>query len=148
MIRHTLAKPTFKKPCAFFLASSLVTTSIRSTFIVYYSSRNNLALIGTTDPELDNIVLDLDEAMKKANVPDDKIYANTRYFFSNMTLVRFSSQPSQAFREQVLTLSESIQFEPYLVDSVTLLSCNAVFKKQREIGTWQLQPSKMYNHHS
>ncbi len=109
---------------------------------------NNLALIGTTDPELDNIVLDLDEAMKKANVPDDKIYANTRYFFSNMTLVRFSSQPSQAFREQVLKLSESIQFEPYLVDSVTLLSCNAVFKKQREIGTWQLQPSKMYNHHS
>jgi len=99
---------------------------------------NNLALIGTTDLELDNIVSDLDKKLKKAGIPDDKVYANSRYFFSNMTLARFNSQPSQEFKAKISEISESLVIEPYLVDSVTLVTCNAIFKKRREIGTWNL----------
>ena len=99
---------------------------------------NNIALIGTTDPELDNIVLDLDERLRKSGIPDDKVYANSRYFFSNMTLARFNSQPSQEFKKKVLDLSQSLKFEPYQVDSVSLVTCNAVFKKRHEIETWKL----------
>lgn len=100
---------------------------------------NNLALIGTTDPELDNIILDLDRALDKAGVSDDKKYSNSRYFFSNMTLARFNTVPTDNFLRQVKELSQSIPFEPYIVDSVTLLICNAVFMKKNIIKTWVLK---------
>lgn len=100
---------------------------------------NNLVLIGTTDPELDNIVLDLDDALSKAGVSDDKVYANSKYFFSNMTLARFNTPPSEEFKQKIQELSDSMEFEPYSVDSVTLLKCNAVFKNRQIEGTWKLK---------
>jgi len=94
---------------------------------------NNLALIGTTDSELDSMILDLDNALNKAGIPDDKIYANSKYFFSNITLARFNTPPSNEFKQKVQELSNSIKFKPYTVNSVTLLSCNAVFKNRKII---------------
>lgn len=103
---------------------------------------NNLALMGTTDDELDQIILDLDKKLKKAGVADDKQYFNNSgYFFSNITLARFVSPVSEQFKQKVNDLSIQIPniFKPYIVDSVTLLSCNAVFKKRRIIGQWLLK---------
>jgi len=100
---------------------------------------NNLSLIGTTDPELDNIVLDLNSHLIKAGVPDDKQYVNSQYFFSNITLVRFTSKINQQFIQKVNELSKNINFKPYEVDSVSLLSCNAVLEKQNIYHTWRLQ---------
>jgi len=100
---------------------------------------NNLALIGTTDEELDSIVLDLDNKLTVGGIPDDKVYTNSQYFFSNMTLVRFSTSPSDAFRQKVVELSESLKFTPYQVDSITLLTCNAVLKNKQIRGTWELK---------
>ena len=102
---------------------------------------NNLALIGTTDEELDRIVLDLDDRMKAGGIADDKIYANSKYFFCNMTLSRFGSTPSAAFREKVSELSETLKFEPYTVDSVSLLSGNAVLRNKKILGVWKLVKS-------
>lgn len=101
---------------------------------------NNLALIGTTDPELDYIIADLDRALSRQGIPDDKKYINSKYFFCNMTLARFNERPSEALINQVKKLSDAIvvNFKPYLVDSVTLLSCNAVFEKRRIRGRWPL----------
>lgn len=99
---------------------------------------NNLALMGTTDPELDTIVLDLDKKLEKAGIPDDKKYNNAKYFFSNMTLARFPKF-SDKFRRKVKEVSTALKFKPYLVDSVTLLTCNAVFKKRQIINTWNLK---------
>jgi len=98
----------------------------------------NLALIGTTDSELDKIILDLDEKLKKAGVADDKKYASNKYFFSNITLARFSSPLTNKFRKKIYQLSD-ISFDPYTVDSVTLLTCNAVLKKKHIINTWLLK---------
>ncbi len=100
---------------------------------------NNLALIGTTDQVLDRLVFDLDEKMKAGGIADDKIYANTKYFFSNMTLARFATAPTDSFRNKVNELSATLQFEPYTVDSVTLITCNAVFRKQNIRGKWELR---------
>lgn len=100
---------------------------------------NNLALIGTTDDELDKIVLELDQKLRENSIPDDKIYANSKYFFSNMTLARFNSVSSEAFKQKVKELSASLQFEPYQVDSVTLITCNAVFQDKNIRGTWGLK---------
>ncbi len=99
---------------------------------------NNIALIGTTDPELDSIVLDLDKELNNAGVPDDKKYMNSQYFFSNMTLARFNRAPSEEFLRKVEELSQSLSFEPYSVDSGTLITCTAVFTKKNIIKTWNL----------
>lgn len=100
---------------------------------------NNLALIGTTDEELDRIIIDLDRELEAARIPDDKVYVNKKYFFSNMTLARFNNIPSEAFRQKVEALSNSLKFEPYQVDSVTLINCNAVFQDRNIRGTWKLK---------
>ncbi len=99
---------------------------------------NNIALIGTTDPELDNMVLDLDQKLKEVGVTDDKKYINSQYFFSNMTLARFNNPPTESFLQKVKELSNSINFEPYIVDSVTLLTSTAALTKRNIIGTWNL----------
>ena len=100
---------------------------------------NNLALIGTTDEELDHIILDLDERLTTENIPDDNKYINTKYFFCNMTLARFNETPSKSFTQKVQELSNSLKFAPYQIDSVTLLTCNAVLENKRTLGTWKLQ---------
>ncbi len=100
---------------------------------------NNLALAGTTDPELSNIIIDLDKELKKAGVPDDKIYISSQRFFSNTTLARFNKAPTQEFLRRVKELSKSLSFEPYIVDSVTLLTCNAVFMNRNVVKTWELE---------
>ncbi len=100
---------------------------------------NNLALIGTTDEELDRIILDLDKKLTAEGIPDDKVYTNSQYFFSNMTLARFSTPPSDIFKQKVIKLSDSLKFEPYQVDSVTLLTSNAVLKNKQIRGTWELK---------
>lgn len=99
---------------------------------------NNLALIGTTDPELDQIFLDLDKRLNDVGVPDDKKYTNKEYFFSNMTLARFS-KASDSFKRKIEELSNVFPLKPYNVDSVTLLTCNAVFKKRHIVNTWGLK---------
>lgn len=99
----------------------------------------NLALIGTTDPELDNIILNLDKSLKKAGVPDDKKYVNSKHFFCNMTLARFNSPPTEQFKNKVKELSENINIKPYTINSVTLLTANAALKKQKILGVWSLK---------
>ncbi len=99
----------------------------------------NLALMGTTDPELDNIILDLDTSLKQAGVLDDKKYVNPKYFFCNMTLSRFTKPVSEEFKNKVEKLSNNLSFEPYNVNSVTLGTYNSVFKKRNDIATWELQ---------
>lgn len=100
---------------------------------------NNLALFGTTDPELDDLILDLDKNLKKEGIPDDKQYINSRYFFSNITLARFTHPPTQEFIEKVRELSQHILFSPYIVDSVTLLTSNGSLRNRHIIKTWRLQ---------
>lgn len=99
----------------------------------------NLALVGTTDPELDMIHQGLDQKLSAAGVPDDKIYTNKQYFFANMTLCRFRALPNNEFQEKIADLSRSLKIPSYVVDSVSLLICNAVLKKKRLIGSWKLQ---------
>ena len=99
----------------------------------------NLALVGTTDPELDEIILDLDSSLNKAGVPDDKKYLNDKYFFSNITLVRFNSPITEEFRKKINELSTNMKPFSYEVDSVTLLTGNATMMKLNKRGTWDLK---------
>jgi 2'-5' RNA ligase len=100
--------------------------------------QNNLALVGTTDPELDLLHNNLDNGLKEMNLADDKVYSNTKYFFCNMTLARFD-EASEAFRYAVSTISNELSFEPYIIDSVSLVTSNAVFYNPQIINTWKLK---------
>ncbi len=99
----------------------------------------NLALVGTTEEKLDTVILDLNDSLDKYSLGDDKKYMNDKYFFSNMTLARFNKSVSDSFKERVHQISTQLSFEPYTVDSVSLVSCNAVFKKRTELGKWLLR---------
>jgi len=99
----------------------------------------SLSLLGTTDPERDKIVLNLDKALKRLGVPDDKKYANKRYFFGNITLARFRKTPSEKFKKMVNKISKSLSFKPYNVDSVTLIVTNASLSRCKKVASWNLQ---------
>jgi len=101
--------------------------------------KNNLALISTTDEELDAIILNLNKELKSAALPDDKQYVNSTHFFSNMTLARFSLLPTHEFTEQVHRMSQQLLLPLYCVDSVSLVTGNAVMKKLTVHGKWQLK---------
>ncbi|MFZ2206894.1 MAG: hypothetical protein WA061_06105 [Microgenomates group bacterium] len=91
--------------------------------------KNNLALMSTTDEELDKIILHLDTELKRSGIADNKQYINDKYFFSNMTVARFSATPNDLFREKVEEISASLNLPSYSVDSVSLITGNAVMKK-------------------
>lgn len=100
--------------------------------------KNNLALMGTTDKELDSILLHLASELKKVGIIDNKQYVNSRYFFSNMTLARFGTKPPQDFVNMVTHISSNLDLKPYIVDSVSLITSNAVMKKLKIHGKWPL----------
>lgn len=100
---------------------------------------NSISIMGTSDPELDNIVIDLDSALNKAGIPDDKKYVNSRYFFCNMTLARFNGKPGSIFKKKLEEISRKISLPVYAVDSVTLVTSNAVLAKRVLRGTWNMK---------
>lgn len=101
--------------------------------------KNNLALICTTDEELDRLILELDDELRNVGIPDNKRYANSRYFFCNMTLMRFALPPPESFLEKVKELSDNLPVSEYIVDSVNLLTGNAAMKKLQVRGKWELK---------
>ena len=56
-----------------------------------------------------------------------------------MTLARFNSDVNQKFVKTVQELSKNIKIDPYIVDSVSLITANAVLSKLRIIETWKLE---------
>jgi hypothetical protein len=99
----------------------------------------SLTLVGTTEEELSNLILDLEQNLKAKEITDDKVYSDPKTFFANVTLARFVKAPSEDFKQKVEELNKTISFDSYVVDSVTLLTCNAVFEKRNIIGVWELK---------
>lgn len=100
---------------------------------------SNLALIGTTEPELDKIILDLDYELEETGIPDDKKYVNSKYFFCNMTLARFNKPLTQEFKDKIKQLSKNIKIDIYTIDSVSLIASNSVLNNLQIIDTWKLK---------
>lgn len=100
---------------------------------------NNLSLIATTDPQLDEIIHDLNVELNKAKIPDNKKYLNSDHFFCNITLLRMNEKPSPRFVDKVKELSQNLKLPNYSIDSVTLLSANAALKRRKIHGEWRLQ---------
>ena len=107
-------------------------------FYKLFLTQNSIALVGTTDPHLDDIIIDLDTVLKERGMEDDKKYVNKKYFFCNITLARFSTPVTDELERTVRKLSDKLVIEPYVVDSVNLVSGNAVMNYLQIHGRWDL----------
>ena len=118
------------------------TVSRNHKFMVYFYRLlmfpAHLALVGTSDPELDNIFLALDKNLTNAGVPDDKKYANKQHFFSNITLLRFTQSPSYEMVRKINEFSKNVKLRPYEIDSISLIKANTSLSLCDRIKTWQL----------
>ena len=118
-------------------------TKTHKTFNVYFYKLllfpMSLSLVGLTDPEFDKIVLDSDKILNDHNLSDNKKYANSKYFFINVTLARFENKFFNSLLDPVKQISNSLNFEPYTVDSASLVTTNASFHTKTIIKSWKLQ---------
>lgn len=118
---------------------SLTHKRYRAYFFRFIIFSNNLSLIGTTDEESDKLVLDFDKKLNENGVADDKNYFYNKFFFVNISLLRFYEKPSALFKQKIVKLSEEIIFPPYLIDSLSLVKGNAVMSKKEILGHWRLR---------
>ena len=99
----------------------------------------NLSLFGTSDQERDNIFLDLNKGLKRIGLPNNNKYLNSKYFFCNMTICRFNEKPSKKFVEKVKERNEILAFDPYKIDSASLIEANASLGMRKNIKKWELK---------
>lgn len=85
----------------------------------------SLSLMGYTDEGLRYLVEELDQALIKNGVPDNKQYFSDSVFFGNITLCRFTRIPSSAFRQKINEL-QTIKIGAVEVEQIQLITTNAV----------------------
>ena len=99
----------------------------------------SLSLMGYCDDTLQKLVKELDAGLKQIGVPDDKKYFSDKIFFGNITLCRFTHQPSEAFIKKIEEL-RNIKIGELVVDKINLIICNVVChpKTRKMVGTYKL----------
>jgi hypothetical protein len=84
----------------------------------------SLALTATSEADFGELVRDLDAGLKEVGVPDNKCYISDYIFFGSISFCRFRHAPSSHFLDSARDLKLTIN--NFLVESVSLISCNAV----------------------
>lgn len=100
----------------------------------------SISLIGYSDERLQKIVLELDKGLKAVGVPDDKKYVSDTVFFGNISLCRFTRQPSEQFYNKINEL-KTIEIGWVPVDEISLITCNVVCNKngRKILGSFRLK---------
>lgn len=77
------------------------------------------------NPDHRRAVLDLDKCLTEVGMADDKKYGSSEVFVGNITIGRFTQQPSDGLKARVSALS-STAFGTYNVGSLQLIECDEV----------------------
>lgn len=85
----------------------------------------SVSLMGYSDNILYDIVSTLDSELKEIGVPDNKKYVSDTVFFGNITICRFTSQPSDEFLAKVEEMKD-LFVGKLKVKEVSLIKCNSV----------------------
>lgn len=85
----------------------------------------SVSLICYSPIQYQKLILDLNEGLNMIGVPDNKKYISDTIFFGNITLCRFTKQPTERFYEKLNSLKNIIH-EELIVDSIKLITCNSV----------------------
>lgn len=89
----------------------------------------SISAAGTSDERLRTVVQTLDRGLRSIGLADDKIYVSDRVFFGNITLCRFTHQPSPVFFETVAEL-KSISIGEFPITELFLVSCDSVMSPE------------------
>ncbi|HCC21896.1 TPA: hypothetical protein DEP86_00665 [Candidatus Uhrbacteria bacterium] len=100
----------------------------------------SVSLMGYSDSVLYELVSALDSELKNAGVPDNKKYASEKVFFGNVTVCRFTSQPSEKFLAKIEEMRD-LSIGTLKVKEVQLITgdimCSAVSREV--LGKYILQ---------
>lgn len=99
----------------------------------------SLAISAFSNETLGNLALELGRELRKAGIPDNKIYANENIVIGNTTISRFTSKPNSDFWEKVKELKQ-ISIGSFEVRKIYLITTNAVChpSKTKVIGEYSL----------
>ncbi|MFC1687560.1 hypothetical protein ACFL0L_03200 [Patescibacteria group bacterium] len=85
----------------------------------------SISIRGYTNESLKNIILDFDQVLEKAGIPDNKKYASPEVFFGNMNVCRYTTEPNEQFKKQLKKLKD-IDIGTFEVKTVSLITTNLV----------------------
>lgn len=88
----------------------------------------SLSVMSYSSDVLQKLVMNLDNGLKEISVPDNKKYISDTIFWGNITVCRFTKQPSEKFVEMVKKM-RSIKIDELKVEKISLITCNAVCHK-------------------
>lgn len=84
----------------------------------------SVAIFGTTHENQRTVIQTLDQELNRIGVPDNKTYGSDTVFFANVTVCRFTHQPSAKFLQAISSLQ--ISLESWTVNEITLNTNDAV----------------------
>jgi 2'-5' RNA ligase len=86
---------------------------------------NSISVVGYCSEQLKDLVLDLDRELCRMGVPDNKKYISDSVFFGNVTICRFTTQPSARLLQAVRDI-RNVMKKTVSVASIDLITCDAV----------------------
>ncbi|MBU0670922.1 hypothetical protein KKF29_02065 [Patescibacteria group bacterium] len=100
----------------------------------------SISLIGYCDETLRKLVQALDRGLNEISLPDNKKYISDEIFFGNISICRFTHEPSDKFIDKFTELKK-INIGTVLIKKINLITCNAVCnpKTRNIINTYELK---------
>jgi 2'-5' RNA ligase len=102
----------------------------------------SISVMAYASDELQKLVLALDRALNEAGVPDNKKYISDSVFWGNITICRFTKEPSQELIKAAQGMRD-IKIDGFRVEQVDLITCNAVCNPatRRILSSYNLKTS-------
>ncbi len=103
--------------------------SFSFTFEEIVSLAGSVSIIGYCDRQLKKLVTDIDKGLKKTGLPDNKQYISNNIFFGNISLCRYTRQPSEFFLKEIRKMKNILNYE-IKIETINLITCNSVCAAQ------------------
>jgi 2'-5' RNA ligase len=99
----------------------------------------SIAVMAYANRELQKLAFALDDGLKSIGVPDNKSYISDSIFWGNITICRFTEEPSADLIKAVKKM-RNIKLGHFKVDEVNLVTCNSVCSpaSRKMIGKYHL----------
>ncbi|MFA7245287.1 MAG: hypothetical protein WC070_03875 [Candidatus Magasanikbacteria bacterium] len=84
----------------------------------------SVCIMAYSNDTLQKLVFSLDKGLKEIGIPDNKKYLSDSIFWGNITICRFTKQPSKEFIEEIKKF-RNIKIGKLKVKEINLVTCNA-----------------------
>lgn len=100
----------------------------------------SISVMAYSSNELQNLVISLHEGLQDIGVPDNKKYLSDTVFWGNITLCRFTHEPSGELIKAIKKMRK-LKLGKFKLHDISLITCNSVCHphSRKVIGTYQLR---------